>query len=860
MKKKWITAITAVCLSFAAIGTFSACDNRNNQGNNKDSSTPDEPTNQLEYEFNDKKNGYIVTGIGTYADTVLNIPEVYNNEYVLEIADGAFFENDTIVEVNIPNGIKRIGDCAFYKCENLKEISLGSDIEEIGSNAFSHCYAVQNLYYNARCLYRCGDKIFDLLGENSYGVAGNGLNVTIGTATTRIEERLFETSHIFTLNFEEDSHCNYIGGYAFHSTAIEELKLPDSLVYIEEGAFEASTNLRSVFIPSNVKCIYGSAFGWCHNLETIMFAKDSKLEIIGSNAFEHCKFTKIVLPDNVQSLGLNTFADCYYLTEIAIPDSVQGKLENDIFNGCTNLQSVIIGNGITEIGTGAFANCSNLQNLVVGNSVERIGRGSFLMTLNLKEIHIPSSVTSIGAYAFLGSALTNVSFENPENWVGTDYGNNENLLCVEDVYNSEKIAIWLKSYYNEYAWSKPQISNLLVHDAQLGIQSTAKADQYGDVYFQMEIPYATFYTVTSSAPIIIYNEIWGNGSRYQSGQSFALPVGTWYFKIESNAFADIDLLVEPKGATISLGNDTIVSYTANNVYAFTPEQTAQYTISTWGSLNNTLTSVISVKKFSDGEWIDIRTSNEMLYPSLTLELTKDEEVFIFIALNNASGQAFLLNIDHTDENLRDLSAPVQISLQTENYLTLQEGIDKTLTFIPDKSGTYQIRALIWHNETLTANLYKNGVHSGSFVFEYEKEYSAGYVLWEVSLQKNERYDFVLSHEVELKDVGTIYFVIDRTYDNIFAEIAQAETTAYKKDGTLDKENTYRCAMFGDGELLFNCGYYFVNGQWGMIEYDELTINETTETGRQSLIFSRYDLYDTPASVAQYINKTIEIEE
>lgn len=55
------------------------------------------------------------------------------------------------------------------------------------------------------------------------------------------------------------------------------------------------------------------------------------------------------------------------------------------FYGCTGLTSVIIGNGVTSIGSCAFEDCSSLTSII-----------------------IPESVTSIGDEAFLGCKLRNV--------------------------------------------------------------------------------------------------------------------------------------------------------------------------------------------------------------------------------------------------------------------------------------------------------------------------------------------------------------------------------------------------------------------------------------------------------------------
>ena len=79
------------------------------------------------------------------------------------------------------------------------------------------------------------------------------------------------------------------------------------------------------------------------------------------------------------------------------------------------IQSVVINNGVTNIGSFAFFNCVNLTNLTIGNSVTSIGNGAFSGCTAITSIVIPNSVTSVASDAFWTfsgvhkTALTNVT-------------------------------------------------------------------------------------------------------------------------------------------------------------------------------------------------------------------------------------------------------------------------------------------------------------------------------------------------------------------------------------------------------------------------------------------------------------------
>lgn len=88
------------------------------------------------------------------------------------------------------------------------------------------------------------------------------------------------------------------------------------------------------------------------------------------------------------------------------------------FNGCDNLISITILNGVKTIGSGAFQNCSALTSVIIPNSVISIGEFSFDYCVSLTSITIPNVLSNIGASAFRGcSGLTEVYYySNIDTW------------------------------------------------------------------------------------------------------------------------------------------------------------------------------------------------------------------------------------------------------------------------------------------------------------------------------------------------------------------------------------------------------------------------------------------------------------
>ena len=110
----------------------------------------------------------------------------------------------------------------------------------------------------------------------------------------------------------------------------------------------------------------------------------------------------VVIPEGVTEIGNCAFDGCSSLTSVTIPEGVT-EICGGAFGRCISLTSVTIPKGVTEIGNCAFAGCDSLTSVTIPEGVTKIGHWAFEDCSSLTSVTIPDSVTEIGARAFNGT-------------------------------------------------------------------------------------------------------------------------------------------------------------------------------------------------------------------------------------------------------------------------------------------------------------------------------------------------------------------------------------------------------------------------------------------------------------------------
>ncbi len=117
---------------------------------------------------------------------------------------------------------------------------------------------------------------------------------------------------------------------------------------------------------------------------------------------------KVVIGNGVTNIGSCAFWECEVLS-VEIPSSVTAIGNNAFYKSA--IISATIPSNVKTIGDSAFQQCQNLSTVTVSEGVETIGQNAFRACMSLTSIELPASVGEVGAAAFFQcQALLSVTF------------------------------------------------------------------------------------------------------------------------------------------------------------------------------------------------------------------------------------------------------------------------------------------------------------------------------------------------------------------------------------------------------------------------------------------------------------------
>ena len=144
-------------------------------------------------------------------------------------------------------------------------------------------------------------------------------------------------------------------------------------------------NKEVVVIPKEVKAIKKDLFINASYINTIKI--DMDIDKIDDEMFMNSTFKKIILNDNIKSIGRNAFMNNVYLKEVEgkVERVEERAFENDVSLKTIDLKSA------KEIGKNAFKGCNSIKKLYISKNIKSVGKDAFKYLGNRSIIYIEES-------------------------------------------------------------------------------------------------------------------------------------------------------------------------------------------------------------------------------------------------------------------------------------------------------------------------------------------------------------------------------------------------------------------------------------------------------------------------------------
>lgn len=258
-----------------------------------------------------------IIGYGAYSeDATIIIPQRAENLNmpIIAIDENGLQNGNHLVTLSIGDGISSIGENAFNNCSNLESVTIGSGVQDLSNTIFSNCPNIESLTVSqANLVYR---------SEGNSIIRKEDNELIIGCKGTIIP-----------------SSVKSIGEYAFATSGLTSITIPNTITAIGKNAFYDCSDLTQVDCRANISTIPESAFQNCTSLTSILF--NGYLFEIGKTVFKGCTSLQTInLKSTIMKIAEGAFSGCTSLATVNYPNTLRDWcvtwIDDETANPCKN--------------------------------------------------------------------------------------------------------------------------------------------------------------------------------------------------------------------------------------------------------------------------------------------------------------------------------------------------------------------------------------------------------------------------------------------------------------------------------------------------------------------------------------------
>ena len=348
---------------------------------------------------------------------VNQITDIVIEPDVTGIGDSAFFGFSGLTAVEIPDSVTHIGLSAFYGCGSLTEVRyLGSYQQwiEIFMDDDNECLQDADISFAVKSLIA--------RAEEKNVTVPHGEAATLTVLVTPIEDGdtlHYEWQSITTWTADGNPEFDYIDN--------------DSNVLVT-GPVTRRTEYSCWVSDQNGNCAQahftvdyerpdgytGSSIQWSVSGGVLTLSGSGEMwDYYFENgvqapwlAFDD-EITAVVVGQGITGIGSYAFAYLPNLASVSLPEGLT-RLGSNAFADCVALREIALPSTLREIDDYAFYGCG-LTGIIIPEGVTKLGNAAFMGCTALQSVTIPQSTVTIGSGCFAGcSGLMTVYYSGTE--------------------------------------------------------------------------------------------------------------------------------------------------------------------------------------------------------------------------------------------------------------------------------------------------------------------------------------------------------------------------------------------------------------------------------------------------------------